>query len=691
MKVTAAPYTLNHVVSRAPDTFEWPTGDLPFDQWTVPQAELMPFPHHLLNLQHAQGSTSARGWSNWTSMGLDRIHTVIYVPHPTLALNNANEPEVFQQYFQGGNNAEDALDRAMARSERPGTRHNNTVIPHHTIRETPGHPGFFTFITMQGWLGHLDLSGRIFTAAGRQVPPGVVQRRDGSSRQMVGTFDRPWNGPLDFAFHPDNDHIIFVADTFNDRITITDGKDRPPLGPITTTWATFPKTFKPYSIEIIGREMVVMGRGLASGESWQQGTGGMVSIDIDTKAQRDISGGYAWQSPQVVRAYVDGTLIVGTANDMWWWQYDWRGPSKARRQIHRVINPQGGQVVRPNLWIWLWVDHTGSCGPIGDIIYTSGGGNFGPTRIRDVTTVAPAIAWMSGTGQCNSGMSGIQHSPGGGYGWPIIGSDTYPLLLHAGAASMGIRVLNYLPGRDNQKIYDEATRQAGENIWSSSTAPNLETNTPGLPSIALLHGYQGESHLGLTHTSTADGTVWPAGNAEELLQMPWPEFCAFVRAGSGGTRPRVLTDDDLRKVRYYLKVATPHMLVSTKVDPVGHAYPWVYPPAAPYFATATVVNRDVTVRWHHADPTRVAMSQYLVQRTGVDPVRADVWLEVPITETQVVDHDLADGVYRYHVYSEAGGRRSIGVPVPFTAKIDGGGGGTTVTLRAPETVTLEST
>lgn len=709
MRVTSAPYTLNHIVSRASDSCT--VADPP----KVNRVDLMPFPTSLLNFAHGQGSNALRSVSKWGCYGLDRIHSEIYVPHPSIALDNSNAPYVFQQYFQGGNDAESALNiiEQQNRTEWTGTRHNSTLTAHDTIRETPGHPGFFTGISMQGLLWHIDLSGRSFTAAGRDMEPGVIPRRDGSNRRIVGLFPEGfWRGPCDFAFDPVDDHLIYVADTFNDRITVTDGHDRPPLGPVTRNWVSLPKDFRPFSIEFFGEEMFVCGRGrtrlITSGPNqgereWIPGTGGLIAIHLQTKVIRDISGGIIWESPQVIRRDENGEAVIATVNDMNFWRYNEQ--TGTRTLIHRVINPLGEQVVRPNLWVWLWIDTTGSCGPVGEIIYTSGGNNFGPVRIRNthqppvtnpdgVKPKYPGLTAFQGNGKANSGMTLIQGTPGGTYGWGVIGSDSYPMIIHAPVAAMGHRLFNYVGELDGQGAnhplnkYDEQTRQRGETLWGNSSAPS-EAHPNGLPSIALLHGYMGETGLDILHAA-ADGAVYPAGNAEQLIQMPWAELAAFLRTGSGGTRPRTLTDEQIRDIRYYLKTMTMHMMRNTKVDPIGHSYTWIYDPAAPYFANATVFLQDVTLTWRHAERTRgPAYTKYLVRRTRMDAVVPATWLETPITDISVVDHIDTPGRYRYHVYTEdSTGRRSIGVPVPKIVEIGSEPPPVTKTLWTPSSFAL---
>lgn len=613
------------VISKSPDTFHW--------DGKFPHNKTLPFPHWMIPPSD-RGSTLMRSWSGWVTTGYNHARHALFRPVPVLHLNDAGNPVVVQAYYQRGNTSEEAIteDRVDLLAEQAGGRNNSLILPYITGREIPGQPGLSMICSLSGWLAHMDLSGKLWDCGGYRTPPGEMHRLGGKSKTWHGNYDAPLNGPNDFAFHPGDAHVAFVCDTYHDRLVRLHGA-RPP------EWHTvvqFPQGTWPYSCEFIGDVLYVCLRGKVSAGNRVVKITGLLT-DGTPQVADAFTG--LW-GPQCIRRSGQELRVV-TVDDMWLHAVN---PASGARKTLARITTENGQPMVSGKWTWLYVDNTGSQGPVGDLFIMISGTSFPALRRVWETETGVTSAWMRGNGALMSGSTPyVSQDPYGHYGWAIWGSESgLPIMWHNGFGGMGIHGTFYRPNAP--RTWDSTYFTKGRGHWEASSATDPLTGNPGRASIALMHGNKGYGLLGNDIKTI-----------EELYLMPWAEFATYIRGGAGGKYPRPwLTDDDLRAIRYFAKCSGPYAIQSLTVDPIGHTPTNIYPPSAPsrIVVPPTLTGSSLPVSWEASENIET-VKQYVV-------VLDDTETLVPPTQTKITLTDVEPGLHTVAVYAESQqGRRSI--------------------------------
>ena len=520
------------------------------------------------------GDTTGRNWNNYMLIGLTGPCQGLYSGIPMVMDDGAGNLSVSYQYQHSGNTSELALADASTRNVFEGHRGDTLTSPYITAvptpRANPTSPTLWTAIDLGGWLFHITMAGRTITNCGKAFPDnGTWPRLNGSTKVTHGTFVNGYfNGPNDLCFDPNISTIIYVADTFNDRIAKVH-ETSPGVVSITTYYSG--GLNDPYSLyaEADGT-LIVADRGNNRIIRIPQvgGPGGTAGTPVN------IVTGLA--QPMVVRPFSDGNFLTiefgGTRRIL-----EITRATGATRHIAFLRTPNGDQ---GTAWFWADVDDNGVLGPVDDF-FTVMTSTFDTLRrtSRDGTfggDANPLEGFVANGSTLTQGALGQVSDPEGHYPWAVACSDTDPILLVTGSGSQQARVIRRIatgdvttPLTSSQKTI----RNRGANIWGGI---NFDTTEP---SYTLTAGFAGgHNFLGAPNKTT-----------EDLDAMGWAEFSTWLRSGGNGRNPRTLTDADVQAVKYYIKMNAVRGLSDSSVDAIG------FEPAPP---PDPDVFRDVVVGLH---------------------------------------------------------------------------------------------
>ena len=439
-------------------------------------------------------------------------------------------------YLKNGDTSETAVAGVSGRNMWAGERGDNVVNPMCTLvptpRANPTDPELLTGIDLSGWIFHVTATGKVIGAVGPSLPADQIPTLGGGRKTVSGTFvDGPFNGPNDLCYHPTIPTIIFVADTFNNRICKVE-ETSPGVVVVTQYFAG--GLSSPYSLyaESDG-SLIVADRG---NNRVVKISTGLVLTTIGTCDQ-----------PMIVRPFSDGNICVaehgGTRRLL-----EMTRATGALRTIWLIRTPQGGQ---NQVWIWMDVDDHGTIGPVDDILTVDFSSYQTLHRVsRDGTTFSQFIERGSYLGQ---GALGLVSDPLGHYPWAIAISDRFAKFYSTGGGSSQIRQFRRVHGSDVTTV-DGARYKRGYDVWNS-------VHDQTVPSLRLTAGLGGgHNFLGLTNVETLDA-------------MSWDAFAAWARGGGNGQVPRTFTDAQLQDLKYYIKRNARRGLHEGTVDQIGHAAP----------------------------------------------------------------------------------------------------------------------
>lgn len=500
------------------------------------------------------GSVAGRSWGNWFVECLTGPGQGLYTAVPTVFEDPQNPGllSVSQVNLQNSNRSETATPRTVERNLWPGERGDNVITPYLTAvptpRAVPTDPTLWTCVDLSGWMFHVTATGKVISAVGPSLPSTVLPALGGTRKTVSGTFvNGPFNGPNDLCFDPNIPTIIYVADTFNQRIAKVH-ETAPGVVSVTTYYTG--GLLDPYSVyaEADGT-LIVADRGNNRVVAIPQvggpgGTAGTLAV---------IASGLG--APMVVRPFSDGNICVaehgGTSRLL-----EMNRGTGAVVQIDLIRTQQGAQVTTE--WIWMDVDDHGTCGPVDDIavvIFAS------YQTLKRTSRDGTFKSYVQRGSTLQQGPLALCSDPQGHYPWAVAFSDTEAKWVFTGGGSTQLRQWRRFDASDVTTV-DHSRYQRGRQVWAS-TADQTK------PSIWLTAGHGGgHNFLGLETTETLDA-------------MSWVDFAAWLRGGGNGSVPRVLTDAQVQDARYYVKRNARRGLRDATVDAIGHAAPPPGEPAPP--------------------------------------------------------------------------------------------------------------
>lgn len=503
------------------------------------------------------GSVSGRNWNSYFIEGLTGPCQGLYSGIPVV-FQNPSTDALFVEYVynHNGNTSELALAGVIARNVFEGQRGDTFVSPYITAvptpRADPDDPTLWTAIDLGGWLFHITATGRTITNCGKALPAGVFPTLDGARKTLNGTFpDGYFNGPNDLCFDPGNPLIIYVADTFNDRIARVE-ETSPGVVEVTTYYSG--GLTDPYSLypEADGT-LIVADRGNNRVIRIPQvgGPGGTAGTPVNIATGLNL--------PMVVRKFSDGNICCvehgGTRRVL--------EITRANGNLREITTIRTQQGVTGTAWLWMDVDDHGTMGPVDDI-FTVLSSSFDTLRRTGRTdgfgTTDLNEGFVVNGSALTQGMLNQVQDAQGHYPWAVAVSDTEAKLLLTGSGSQQVRQMRRTAAGDVTTALtstQKSRRERGGRIWGGI---NFDMTKP---SYTLTAGFAGGHNL----------FGAPNENTETIDAMSWADKAAFLRGGGNGIVPRTLTDVDVQDIAYYIKMNARRGLRDSSIDVVGHAAP----------------------------------------------------------------------------------------------------------------------
>lgn len=482
------------------------------------------------------------------------------------------------------------------------------VGPLSTWIPVPDGPGWYGIDSGVNRLVIMTKDGDVKTLAGRYSDPSMLATPGNAdlTYKTKGNFIGPeFNFPHDIAVDVRDPKIMYVADTYNDRIAKVDLR----TGTI-STFAGVPGTegikdgpalqatfHYPSSVETMPDGTIYVTQ--FGNEDAKEGPigeeAGIRKISpsgIVTTVSRE-------QVPFVIRRTSKGKLIVGHKTTGTIAELD---PVTLKR---RVITE-----LKTSTWNWLSVDRWGTVGPLDTIYYVSALGippgmhhNNYIYRINPYTNVATpgfsvrANGVILNKGNTNLGdaeniLGSVSH-----YVWEAVPDDTEGLFFVWGFGGEGPYIWELNPGVTRE--FDFALYTGGKSVFNSGTIRHIKRydktdQTPydwpyGIrPSFTGLYGGAGHHYLNLPSFEEIAG--WPAHKRQQ-----------WYNDGMGGATPRPeITGEDARALDYFICKSSYRSL-----DADCPKLPAATDKTAPVISNVQVVRKSdgtATITWDTNEP-----------------------------------------------------------------------------------------
>lgn len=548
-------------VSYITKQFSAPIADwLKYDGNTRPQ---IPAPPSAIDV--AVKIPSANGifhlMEDWTIRRPLGVTEEVYSPSVEFAIQDG--ATVIQQYyppsFVPANFPESAKNyNQFAFWDGPAQRAR--VSPMSTWIPVPDGPGWYGIDTNLGRLVLMTRDGNVTTLAGRFSDPLIlasVGNADTTYRSKGNFIGPAFKFPHDVAVDVRNPRILYVADTYNQRIakvdlstgTISTFAGQPGVEGIKDGPASQATFHYPSSVETMPDGTIYVAQ--FGNDNLKEGPIGAESGIRRISPDGMVSTVSTELVPFVVRRTSYGKLIVGhkTTGDI----VELDPVTKARRAISKLAT---------STWNWLSVDRWGTVGPLDTIYYVSSLGhppglnhNNYIYRVNPHTGVAlPGFTIREGGYLLNKGNTNLGDAENvkGSYShylWEAVPDDEEGLFLIWGFGCESPYVWELRP--DVTREYDFDLYTAGKYVYLAGTVRHVKRydktdKTPfdwpfGIrPSFTGLYGSAGHHFLNLP-------------SFEEISGWPAEKRVAWYQSGMGGSTSRLeLTGTDLRALDYFV-------------------------------------------------------------------------------------------------------------------------------------------
>ncbi len=435
------------------------------------------------------------------------------------------------------------------------------VGPLSTWIPVPDGPGWYGIDSAVNRLVIMTKDGDVKTLAGRYSDPSQLATLGNADAtyKTKGNFVGPagFNFPHDIAVDVRDPKIIYVADTYNDRIAKVDLR----TGTI-STFAGVPgvegikdgpalqATFHyPSSLETMPDGTIYVTQ--FGNEEAREGPIGAEAGIRKISPSGVVTTVSTEMVPFVIRRTSKGKLIVGHKTSGHIAEFD---PVTLKRRIITEL--------KTSAWNWLSVDRWGTVGPLDTVYYVSYLGlapgmhhNNYIYRVNPYTNVAtPGFSVRANGKIINSGNTNIGDAENilgsvSHYVWEAVPDDEEGLFFVWGFGGEGPYIWTLNPGVTRE--YDFGLYTTGKNIYLTGTIRHIKRydkldQTPfdwpfGIrPSLSGLYGAAGHHFLNLPSFEEISG--WPVDR-----RLQW------YKTGMGGATPRPeLTGDDARALDYYI-------------------------------------------------------------------------------------------------------------------------------------------